>query len=609
MSQGPKTSPSDEELDLEEPPLLDDIDAIDVGDVKEVDNEGVSRILEEWITADASAELAQHFKATIEHADSSLFEANWLYFASSLLKRAGAQDNVAITIGGVGTIFRAYAGDTTMADTHRFAAARKVLKAEQDDFAKDQHAAIEVSKEIADLLSAVRDGYEARKDDWRPADGIEMKTALLIQEWVISEATGLVTVLAARIERTGPVGQVTASRLLAKAKERGNRYRDREIDLAGLLELWIPPHPYLPTDNDPAVPPFVELAIKCIWRDIVLPRLQERRRKPTALVMAVHEPVVDLFSKSMRREIERDGQRSLALPGDVLVRVRCDTAAVESSFIDRGIKLFGTVNAHRVLRWQVDIGHRQKIEKVPDFRVVHVDGGYDTLAEMLGIGGRKGAQQVRDIIEAEHSVDIPIPPDNRYTRLLIRDYRAAQGRRKAHLELVLGTAILPDYAFELKKLGVSGRPVYLVPLLPLPPMIGRNNEHGAQATLSMLVVQFMRDCARELAEQGNVSIDSEHWAQLASRAGLRPETFDVAKLIDRWTHDGPDGPALLEQPEPGRFTLAKAHTGALEFIVNGGEKSIGESERGRTAVRRREGRASQARARAPKIQSRTPPNR
>lgn len=596
MSQGPKTSQSDEQLDRA--PLQPD--DRDVAEAKELDDEFCgSPILDEWSTV--VSDLAR--RLDIIDPEQSLFENNLLYFASTVLKRTGAQERFVSTMVGVDSIFHIYSDDTTMGDTHRFAAARKVLKDEHDDLAKNQHAAIEVSKEVAALLATVRDDYIAawhlandRRDAPRPSK----------QEWVIREANGLVAALAATVERTGTVGRVTASRLLAKAQERENRYRAREIDLAGLLELWIPPSPYRPTDNDPSVPPFIELVIKCIWRDIVLPRLQERRRRPTALVMAVHEPVVDLFSKTMRREVEHDGQRALALPGDVLVRVRCDTAAVESAFIDRGIKLFGTVNAHRVLRWQVDIGHRQKIAKAPDFRLVHVEGGYDALAEMLGIGGRKGAQQVRDIIEAEHSVDIPIPPDNRYTRLLIRDYRPARGRRKAHLELVLGTAILPDYAFELKKLGVSGRPVYLVPLLPLPPMIGRNNEHGAQATLSMLVVQFMRDSARELSERGSVCIDRERWASLASRAGLRPETFDVAKLIDRWTHDGTDGPALLDQPEPGRFTLASAHTRALEFIVNGGERSIGEAERGRAAVRRRNSLAEHARARAPKTNPSVP---
>lgn len=215
-----------------------------------------------------------------------------------------------------------------------------------------------------------------------------------------------------------------------------------------------------------------------------------------------------------------------------------------------------------------------------------MDGGYDALAEQLELSSHKGSQAIRDIIEAEHSVNIPVPPDNTYTRLLIRTFRAGRGRRRAHLEIVLGTALLPNYVHELKAAGLTGRQIRLVPMLPLPLMIGRPNEHGAQAALSMLIVSHLRDNARELAQKGSVELSAETMARLAERAGL-PRAFDLVRLLDMWSQSGTDELAFLRRTEKDRYTLAEQHRAALDFMVEGGEREIGSSHRGKAAARLR----------------------
>src|SRR5690606_18257102 len=131
-----------------------------------------------------------------------------------------------------------------------------------------------------------------------------------------------------------------------------------------------------------------------------------------------------------------------------------------------------------------------------------IDGGWSTFAnDVLGMRGKKAAEQVRDIIEAMHATELPLPPHGNYTRLLIREAHTPRGRGgQQWIKLLVGWALLPDYVDELQaKLGNTAearRAARLVPLLDVPPLVGRDNEQGAQAAFSMLLVAYMRDHAR-----------------------------------------------------------------------------------------------------------------
>jgi hypothetical protein len=337
---------------------------------------------------------------------------------------------------------------------------------------------------------------------------------------------------------------------------------------------------------------FIARFTLALWVDRVLPRL----KKPAALAMLVHDPVVDLFSgfSRLRREEERNGQRVLSLPGDVLVRVltRDNDDLIDSSSLDRGLKLFGSVTGHKLLRWQIYTAHRQAIDHNPDPRVIRVEGGYAALAhDLLGLKGRKAAIMVRSIIEAEHSIDIPLPPRGEYVRLLIRRYRQAVGQRPAYLELVLGTVLLPDYVHELQQVYgnkslESRRATRLVPVLPIPPLIGRDNEHGAQATLSMLLVAYLRDHARDIVQHGGVTLNRSTLVELARRAAF-PYSADLDRLLERWTSDGDDGPAMLKLIGPNRYTLGDAYAAARAFIEEGGRRELDASDAGKSSVGKR----------------------
>jgi hypothetical protein len=163
----------------------------------------------------------------------------------------------------------------------------------------------------------------------------------------------------------------------------------------------------------------------------------------------------------------------------------------------------------------------------------------------------------------------------------------ARGRR-AEVRLILGEALLPSYVFDLAKSTQREREARrLVPVVDLPPLIGRPNEYGPQCAFQARLVAEMRRRATELVEHGGVRFDPDELEQIAASVEL--PTSMVARVIDRWRQDGDDGPAFVEVVEPDRYTLASAHAPARNFLLQSGKMEIDAAKAGRrgAAVRRR----------------------
>jgi hypothetical protein len=74
----------------------------------------------------------------------------------------------------------------------------------------------------------------------------------------------------------------------------------------------------------------------------------------------------------------------------------------------------------------------------------------------------------------------------------------------------------------------------------------------------------------ELIEEGGVKLTSTDFDRLAQQAGLPLGSW--RKVIDRWTQDGTDGPAMLERVGPERFNLAdrEPYRAARNYLMQGG---------------------------------------
>ena len=389
--------------------------------------------------------------------------------------------------------------------------------------------------------------------------------------------------LASVLETTGPEGRQAGASLDALAQATGAKYQAGEASLADLFHLW------LPSDKAPGARFVLHLA-RALWIDVVSPRWERQRRNPAALAMPVHLDVARLHSRTFSTE-DNEGQRCLAFPNDVVKIERIEPLKMPAyelealnALVTQGLDKLGSLTAHKVLRWEVTEGHKRVLEGTPDARVLRVAGGWHGLAELLGMPD-KMRDDLHPIVAAQAHCAFRFPGGG-YGNLLSYTVHPAQGRRRGEVAITLGDALLPHFVFEIKaKMGES-RSAYeairLVPMLPLPPFVGRTNEHGAQATLSLLVAAELRAQARELARQGGALLNFD---ELAQRAGVALAA--LPKLIDRWTQDGDDAPAFLKRVEGDRFTLGDTHVIARRFMVSQGQEEERRSKAGKRSVQQR----------------------
>jgi len=347
-----------------------------------------------------------------------------------------------------------------------------------------------------------------------------------------------------------------------------------------LLRAWLPAEPGgLP-----------RIADALAWA--LLPKIQENERKPPALMMPVHEAVLDLHRRGLEIDpgariiVQKTGQRVLDLrTPEALSLPVIDLAAMEP-LLTAGIKKMGSLSAQRLLRWEVVTGHRQALDGHPDPRKLTVEGGWSALAKAIGARGSRARSELPGII-AVQGCAVWTWPNGRRGTLLTWDERPPAPGRAALINLVLGDVLLPGAVVEMegrsRTMAEARRLVPMVDLLP--PMTGkRANEQGQQAALQLAVMAEFRRHARELAKQGSIKISLTRWAELARHVGL-PKTM-LGKVLDVWTQGGNDAPAFLTRPDtraPWRFGLAQAYSTALAFLCAAGRREEGGKKGGKAA--------------------------
>jgi hypothetical protein len=250
------------------------------------------------------------------------------------------------------------------------------------------------------------------------------------------------------------------------------------------------------------------------------------------------------------------------------------------------IKVLSTVNAHRLLRWEIQTVTTQFVEGMVDARALKVYGGYQELANLIGSSGsRKAAEQLRDIIVWQAAPRF-YQPSGRYGNMLSFDYTPSGYGRPAILQLVLGNMMLPHYVYELLNMpeACTGDR-RLIPIVDMPPLIGRPNDQGAQPSFQIEILVEMRKGAREFATNGGVLILKSKLEELAERAGLSKRLY--SKVLDRWIQDGTDAPAFLKVVEENRYALGSHYKQAQDFMIQAGQKEINMSRAGKKGVAKR----------------------
>lgn len=232
------------------------------------------------------------------------------------------------------------------------------------------------------------------------------------------------------------------------------------------------------------------------------------------------------------------------------------------------------LSATRVMRWAVWTAYGQRFhEELENPHVLTLPGGISALARVLGLGP-SGSTREELVLALEALASIRIDTPRSDGRVFSWNERKAVGRREAMLDAVVFGPLRPDYIDDQIGRGDERR---LVPIpLPqhLPALVGRTNEHPAQAYLQLLVMRHFRQHASQLAERGSVELDRAKLAKLLDESGT-PARLLNAVLEAYFTGEGTaPGPKQLVNVGPGVVDLHPGAFGAeRESIIAAGRAS------------------------------------
>ena len=424
-----------------------------------------------------------------------------------------------------------------------------------------EHAAKAILAEVKDDIAALP---AARRELAREVEDH-------LEEWASTIAVGetIDEALAGFLERIG--GEIAKK---GAAEVRQNSAKRSEAENAA---RWAPG----------AAPLRVaRLLAKALWFDVVAPRLQRLESTHPALARVVHIDVVGILRPglSIRDDyvVDTDGRQRMMFTQSQALDVPTVEMGALPRLLRRGLELFGSIQAHRIVRHVVVEGHRRAITGEADPRVLRYQGGWSALAAQANVTEADDARAiVVALAHAAHELT-----DGTHGNLLAYTARRGSPGRPGLVSLTLGDMLLPHFVHSLdpSKARTPTENRRLVPIVDFAGFVGRNNDHAAQATLQMMFMARLRDAAAELAETGTVRITDAEFAALAHDAGLTPAL--LPKVIDRWTHHGGDAPAFMVKAGD-RYTLAPHFAPALAFLEAAGQMSLARSKAGKLSAARK----------------------
>jgi len=310
-----------------------------------------------------------------------------------------------------------------------------------------------------------------------------------------------------------------------------------------------------------------------LWCDRIEGETQREISSSTALVTTIHEGVSALWSADTKqRELElihSDGSSVAWL-------------AVNST--EDAARLFGagsTLTFQRLIRRLPKEVHALWRRSGRDQADIVIDGGYSGLASLIGARSKKAADEVKRALELGQTIRRQWANGAEANGLWTYMVTPHAPGRPARLTITLSPILRPGYVHELPQ----GADRILVPVVPLPPLTGRENEHAKQAALQWATMARFAEGRAETAEANGVTITMADWRRMATRAGLPLATLsDVIKSWDgeflervggdRWfLADKPDyAPARKHLLEQARVAATGSRRGKAAAAKKRGEK-------------------------------------
>ena len=392
----------------------------------------------------------------------------------------------------------------------------------------------------------------------------------------------------AELQKDGE-GSQEASRYLRETAQARWSERKKENLPASHASLWL--GLYNPDLEKEDLPPLgIALLLgRALWRDKVKALVASLRQNPPALAYPISRRVEQLCfepGREVRLTQEKEHEAEL-VDADGYVLAKIPTLPAELGVMQKDFKQLASLTGHRVLRWLATEGHRQVLLEKPIPHHIEVVGGLTTFAEKIGATSHVAKEEVLQVLRAGQSFRCTWP-GGELGGLWGYGLKDKTGPGKpARLRVELMSVLMPYYA----KFHLGKDEQHLVPIVSLPPFVGRFNDHALQAAFQFRLMAVLVEHRKELLPRGGALLLPHDLEQLALAVGLPPDL--LPRVLDRWTQDGQEsqegGERFLDRIEKDRYMLANTepYEEAREFLLEGSRRALAGKEGATRALQRK----------------------
>lgn len=139
-----------------------------------------------------------------------------------------------------------------------------------------------------------------------------------------------------------------------------------------------------------------------LWFNSVKARAEGAYRKPPALPLIVSDTFSEIMKSKTKFEVasgrivsERGAELALIDKAQLDHIPSIKMATLQRILSPQNAKILSSLNFHRLFRWEIQTVTKQIIQNNPDARMIHIPGGYQELANLIGAGtGGKACDQI-----------------------------------------------------------------------------------------------------------------------------------------------------------------------------------------------------------------------
>jgi len=385
----------------------------------------------------------------------------------------------------------------------------------------------------------------------------------------------------------GGDGNEAAELIRNASKERSQQFAKGELQGRDLWIKW----------TSESLVSFVDF----LWQAVIQPNIEHQKENPAALARAVATPALAVFTGAVQIVNQNEAQTSLELEENRVFVPAIGEEALQG-MVGRGLKEMQSVLGQRIFNFLVEETWERDAMKVPDPHIFQfASGSYKEFVERVhartgGMPHKKESTQAKKILLAMHHAQFHMFGELGSLISVYQRANAKKGSAAPHLDpenrtlssIEVLKRLRPGYVRQMAKQSLRNRElIQLVPVLPLPPLVGSRRGHSNQCTLSRALLLHFRSHAKDIAENRGALVTEKNWRDLAERSGFSRRSDQWKEARDRWLHDGDDGAALIKSLGPDRYTLGDEYAAQREFIASAGRREKVGGWAGRKGARQR----------------------